>query len=228
MSGVLLSLLKFKPRVIVLFDKLGCHHVVEVTFLATHTVFEIFGIVSLIKHHAAIVTLYHQVISLLHIVLGACGDYAHIGGHNKFLIATFYEETHVVGSVVRSLESCDLQAGKLKRCLDVDGLLILLDASRNVVVAQQSIHEPRGAIDANVLVFAHNLVGVAYVVGMVVCQYNAFHHFWLYAVFPQIVEHMVQVNSGINENALFVGAEIGAVAAAAAAKAHKVQIAMLA
>ena len=188
----------FKPWVIMLLDKLGCHHVIEVAFLATHTVFEIFRIASLIEHNAAVVALYHQVVGLLHVVLGACSDYAHICGHDEFLVAAFYEETHVVGSVVRGFKCSDLQAGELKRSFDVDGLLILLDASRDVVVAQQSIHEPRSAIDANVLVFAHNLVGVAYVVGVVVGQDNAFHHFGLYAVFPQIVEHMVQVNSGIN------------------------------
>ena len=78
----------------------GCHHIVEVPFLATHAILEIFGIMPAVEHAAVIIALYHQVFGLAHVVVGTGCDDARVGSHHKLVSATLNHEAHVVRTVV--------------------------------------------------------------------------------------------------------------------------------
>ena len=76
---------------------------------------------------------------------------------------------------MRRVEGSNFHARKKERNLLEDANLVVLDAPRDIVVTQQSPHQSWRAVDAHVLVRAHQFVGIPDVIGMVMREQNAFH-----------------------------------------------------
>ena len=151
------------------------------------------------------------------------GDNAHVGGNYKGVVAHFNAEPHVVDGVVRRLKGSELHARKKERYLLEDAHLVVLDAPRYVVMAQQAPHQAWSAIDAQMLVLAHQLVSIADVVGMVVSEHYAFHLLNVDAVSGKVVAHMLGINTSINQHSSVLVTQKRAVSTAAASKTHKLQ-----
>ena len=81
----------------------------------------------------------------------------------------------------------------------------------------------RRAVDAQVLVAAHYGVGIAYVVGVVVGQHYALNHRGRHTVAAQRLKHVVGVYARVDQHSAVAGAQIRAVAAAAASKTCELQ-----
>ena len=92
------------------------------------------------------------------------------------------------------------------------------------MAAQHAVHQPHGAIDASLLiVVTHNLVDISHMVLMVVGEDHTLDCVTANAIAPQLVKHVLRVDASINEHAVLRRADVGAVAAAAAAKADECQ-----
>ena len=100
------------------------------------------------------------------------------------------EESGIVGSVVHHLEGGYLEGSYLESEFLVDRGVIVLDASRHIVTAQDTVEGAQGAVELHVTVATQYLIGLGYVVVMVVGEDDAFHILHSYAVGVQGGHHL--------------------------------------
>ena len=111
------------------------------------------------------------------------------------------EEAGVVAAVVAHFEGRYLEVADLEGKFLVDGTVVVLDPARYAVAAQEALENARGAVHADVLVFAHERVDIAHVVAVVVCEADSFHVVHGEAVFFQGRLHFVGFNSRVDQYA---------------------------
>ena len=138
--------------------------------------------------------------------------------NSDFFVVMGYEKSHVVFSVMRYIEGCNLKVGYFKRYLFEDRSMIVFDAFGNVVLAKHSVDYTIGAIDLHVLVLAYNVVGIFDVVGMVVSQTDAFDVLHFDAILFEDFNHDFALDACIDEDAGVACAEIITVATASTAE----------
>ena len=174
-----------------------------------------------VEHSPVVVALNHQEVGLADVELGALGDFPHVGGHHEIMPPSLDKEAHIVGGVMGSVEGGDSHSRHFERNLLEDVHVVVLDAAGDIVVAQHPFEQLRSAIDAHVLVGAHDFVGVAHMVGVVVSENNSAYHIRRNTVARQHLEHRLGVDAGIDEHATLGIAQKCAVAAAAASQTYE-------
>jgi len=102
--------------------------------------------------------------------------------------------------------------------------MIVFDAARYVVAPQQAVEGLRRAVKQGRGAAPQQRVGIFDMVAVVVGQYDAFDAVDVDAVVQQLVGDIVVVDAGVYEYAAGAGADICAVAAAAAAERYEFDV----
>ena len=137
---------------------------------------------------------------------GAVGDAAQVGGEHKMMPLPFHREAHIVRTVVRHLEGCDLEIRHLEGYLLEDRSMVFLDATGDVVAAQQAVEHPRCAIESEVAVVAQKIVAVSHMVAVVVRKQQRFHLAHGYAGGFEFFFDELRAYSGVYDDAAVAGA----------------------
>lgn len=202
-------------------EKFGGDAVVEMAVGGLDAGLEIFGIAAVAEHVQVVVGLDDDVVGLPHVVVDALADAAEIGGYGETAVAVGDVESGVVGAVVHDVEGCHFEVADAEGELLVDWRVVVLDAARDVVAAQDAVEGLGGAEDAQMAVAAQQGIDVADVVAVVVGETDSGHAVHRDAVAAQTLGHAGHLDSGVDQEASLTVADIGAVARTAASEAHE-------
>lgn len=202
-------------------NEIGGHAVVQVTIVGNDASFEILGITTFAQHFEIIVGFDDDVCCEAHIVVYTFADATEVGSDSKADIAVADEIADVVRTVVHDIKRGDFKIADSERKFLVDRGVVVLDAARNVVAAEDSVESLGRAVDTQMTVAADETVDIADVVAVVVGQANSADFIHRNAVASQSVDHFCYFNTGIDQKSAFAVADIGAVARTAASEAHE-------
>lgn len=201
----------------------GGDGVVKVADVRHYARFEVLGVRSATEHFGVVVGFDHKGIGGLHIVVGAGSYVAGVSDDDEAHAFAFDREADIVSAVVRDFEGCDGEPGDVEGKFFVDRDVVVFDAARDAVAAQEAVECLGGAVEAHVAMIAQERVGIFDVVAVIVGQDYAFDGRAVDAVMEELVGYIFAVDTGIDEDAALICADISTVSAAAAAERDETQ-----
>ena len=129
----------------------------------------------------------------------ATADGSHVGGKHEMAVAHNNAEAHIVGAVVRHLEGRDFKIQHLERNLLIDWRVVIAHTLRDVMALHETVHDPVGAEQRQMLVGAKKSVDILYMVAVVVGKENAFYLVHGNAGAAQLTLNIFRLHPGVDE-----------------------------
>ena len=112
----------------------------------------------------------HQRIGLTAVEVGAFGDDAGVGGDGEVGVFESEEEAAIIGAIVRCFKRGNQYVVEALFVLFEDGHVVIFDAARNLVSAQNSFQTFDSGMQFHARITAQDCITVAHMVAVVVSE----------------------------------------------------------